>query len=187
VIAPSREAYLRVRRAARWLDYRISCLPFALDLGPAAFGAGSYVLARFDPGDREAAGWVEEAALEASHVPVRDEGDIRQARFLFFASSRSEVWPTGVAEAMAVGRPVVATWGGAASEFVGEAMSGFLSAPGDVKGLAANLDYLWGHPGESLFMGIQAREEAKELFGAVPHARGLLRVYLRASVSRLAV
>jgi len=187
VIAPSREAFARVRKKGKFLDYRVACLPFALDPGEAAFGAGSYALARLDPADRVAARWVEEAALAAPDVPVRDEGDVREARFLIYASSHPEAWPSGVAEALAVGRPVIATWGGAASEFVGEAVSGFLCAPGDTAGLAANMDYLWTHPGESLFMGIQAREEAKELFGAEAHAKTLIKLYLRAGASRLAV
>lgn len=187
VIAPSRVAYTRVRKKGKSLDYRVACLPFAVGLGEAAFGAGSYALARFDPADRVAARWIEEAALSAPDVPVRDEGDIREARFLIYASSQPEAWPLGVAEALAAGRPVIATWGGSASEFVGEAVSGFLCAPGDVRGLSANMDYLWKHPGESLFMGIQAREEAKELFGAEAHAKTLIKLYLRAGASRLAV
>jgi glycosyltransferase involved in cell wall biosynthesis len=88
---------------------------------------------------------------------------------------------------MAAGRPVIASWSGAASEFVGEAVSGYLYAPGDIAGLAANMDYLWNHPGEALFLGIQAREEAKRLFGVDEHAKSLLRLYLRAGASRLAV
>src|SRR5439155_22268796 len=106
----------------------------ALDLAETATGVGSYVLARFDPQDEDAARWVEEAAARLPDVPVRDEGDVRGARFLLYASSRPEAWPAGVAEAMAAGRPVIASWAGAASEFVGEAVSGFLYAPGDAAG-----------------------------------------------------
>jgi glycosyltransferase involved in cell wall biosynthesis len=187
VIAPSREAFGRVRKAGAALDYRVACLPFALDPGEVAVGAGSYALARTEPGDRDAARWVELAAQAALDVPVRDEGDLREARFLIYASSEPEAWPTGVPEALAAGRPVIATWGGAAGEYVGEAVSGFLCAPGDVAGLAASMEYLWNHPGEALFMGIQARDEAKEMFGAAAHARALLKLYLKAGASRLAV
>lgn len=187
VVAPSQEAMGRIRAAAPGLDYRISCLPFAVDLGESATGAGSYVLARVDPGDPVAREWIEEAAARVPDVPVRDDGNLRDARFFLSVSSRPEAWPVGVAEAMAAGRPVVASWGGAASEFVGEAVSGFLCAPGDTAGLASNMEYLWNHPGEALFLGIQAREEAKQLFGVEAHARSLLKLYLRAGASRLAV
>lgn len=187
VVAPSREALLRVRRAAPSLDYRVTRLPFALDPGEPALGAGSYALARFDPRDAAAARWVVEAAAALPDVPIRDEGDAREARFLIYASSEPEAWPAGVPEALAAGRPVIASWGGAASEFVGESVSGFLCAPGDVRGLAGNVEYLWNHPGEALFLGMQAREEAKSLFGAAAHARALLKTYLRAGASRLAV
>jgi len=185
VIAPSREAFLRVLGAAPSLDYRLTCLPFALDPGEAAIGAGTYVLGKAtDPG---AAAWLEEAAMLVPDIPVRDEGDVREARFMVYLSSSPEAWPSGVPEALAAGRPVIANWGGAASEFVGEAVSGFLSAPGDAAGLAANIEYLWNHPGEALFLGMQAREDAKADFGIEAHAKALLKLYFRAGASRLAV
>lgn len=187
VVAPSRGALGRVRDLAPRLDYRTSCLPFGLDFGEPAIGVGSFVLARFAPEDEGARRWIEEAAAQIPEVPVCDEGDVRDARFLLYASSRPEPWPAGVAEAMAAGRPVIASWGGAASELVGEAVTGFLCRPGDACGLAGSMEYLWHHPGEALFMGLQAREEAKHLFGMEPHARSLLRLYLRAGASRLAV
>jgi len=187
VIAPSREGFLRVRRAGPALDYRIACLPFAVDAGEPAFGAGSYVLCTHDPADLEAARWVQEAAYCVPDVPLRDEGDVHEARFLVHLSSKSEAWPSGVPEALAAGRAVVTSWGGAASEFVGEAVSGFLVAPGDVRGLAASIEYLWNHPGEALFMGIQARDEAREHFGPEAHMKALYKLYLKAGASRLAV
>ncbi len=185
VIAPSREAFGRFRTAAPFLDYRMTCLPFALDPGEAATGAGTYVLGRAT--DPKAAAWLEEAAALVPDIPVSDEGEVRDARFLVYLSSKQDAWAPGVAEALAAGRPVIASWGGAASEFVGEAVSGFLSAPGDVAGLAANIDYLWNHPGEALFLGMQARKEAKEHFGVEAHARALLKLYFRAGASRMAV
>jgi glycosyltransferase involved in cell wall biosynthesis len=187
VIAPSREAYLRLRRAAPSLDYRIACLPFALEPGEAAVGAGSFVLLTHDPADSDASRWAQEAAYLIPEIPLQGEGDIRQARFLVHLSSTSEAWPAGVAEALGAGRPVISSWGGAASEFVGEAVSGFLVAPGDVQGLAASVEYLWNHPGEALFMGIQARDEARENFGVQAHLKALYKLYLRAGVSRLAI
>lgn len=185
VVAPSRAALARVREAAPALDYRMTHLPYALDPGEPAVGAGTYVLAKSE--DPEAAAWLEEAAMLLPEIPIRGEGDVREARFLIYASSTPEAWPAGVPEALAAGRPVIASWGGAASEFVGETVSGFLCAPGDAAGLAGNVEYLWNHPGEALFMGIQARDSAKELFGVEPHAKELLKLYFRAGASRLAV
>ena len=100
---------------------------------------------------------------------------------------REESWPAGLAEAMAAGRAVIAGWNGAATEFVLEGVNGYLSAPGDVASLAAHLRFLWDQPDEAAKMGFASREEAKAHFGAEEQVRTLMRWYLRAGVSRLAV
>ena len=54
---------------------------------------------------------------------------------------------------MASGRAIVAGWNGAATEFVLEGVTGFLSAPGDVQSLATHIKYLWDQPDEAARMG----------------------------------
>jgi hypothetical protein len=188
IVVPSRVALNRVAGGGQGLDYRVGRLPYAMPITETAIDAvGSFALARLNPRDDRAARWLEDLAWRTSYVPVKTVGDPRLARFVIYLSSTGESWPAGVAEAMAAGRAVVATWGGAAPEFAVEGLTGFLSAPGDGDALAAHVTYLWDHPEEALRMGRAAREEAKEHFGAEAHARQLIRCYVRAGASRLAV
>jgi glycosyltransferase involved in cell wall biosynthesis len=150
-------------------------------------GAGDFVLALVDRKDKTARAWVAAAAALHPDIPVRFEGPVTEARFAISLSSTEEYWPSGLAEAMAAGRAVIAGWNGVATEFVLEGVTGFLSAPGDVPSLASHLRYLWDQPDESAKMGFASREEAKALFGGDEQVRTLLRWYLRAGVSRLAV
>jgi glycosyltransferase involved in cell wall biosynthesis len=131
--------------------------------------------------------WVERAAWDLPWLPLRTEGEPAEARFVVCASTRPESWPAGVAEAMAAGRPVIAPWQGAAPELVLEGVTGFLCAAGDVASLRSQMEYLWDHPEQALRMGEEARKQAKEHLGPDAHARTIVRWYLRAGVSRLAV
>jgi hypothetical protein len=187
VVAPSRVALDRIAGSGEGVDLRVGRLPYAIDRSPLPESYGAYALASVPAGDAVAAKWVEEAAWSLPFLPLRTEGDPREARFVIALSSGSEPWPGGVAEAMAAGRPVIAHWGGAASEFVLEGVTGFLSASGDVASLRAQMEYLWDHPEEARRMGAEASKHAKEHFDPEVHAKALIRWYLRAGVSRLAV
>lgn len=187
VVAPSRLALSRIAGSGESLDLRVGRLPYALDRAPRAEGYGSFALAIVAPGDDAAWKVVEEAAWSLPFIPLRTEGELPEARFVVCASSRPDAWPVGVAEAMAAGRPVIANWGGAAAEFVLEGVTGFLSASGDAASLRSQMEYLWDHPEEARRMGGEALKHAEEDFGPDAHARTLVRWYLRAGVSRLAV
>jgi len=67
-----------------------------------------------DRKDKTARKWVSETAALHPDIPIRLEGNISEARFLLYLSSRPEVWPAGVVEAMAAGRAVVTAWVGEA-------------------------------------------------------------------------
>jgi hypothetical protein len=187
VIAPTRAGLTRIAGALPGGDSRAGYLPYAVEIGDDEPGVGSFVLAVVGSRDRKARRWVEEAAAALPHLPVRWEGDPSEARFVISMASRPESWPRGVAEAMAAGRAVVAGWSGAAPEFVLEGVTGFLSAPGDVRSLVSHMAQLWDQPEEAILMGLAGRAEARGHFGAEGQARTLLQWYRRAGVPRLAV
>src|SRR5262245_13039060 len=185
VIAPSQRA--RASMAGQGPgDNLASWLPYPIEIGDDVPGPGDFVLAMVDRQARAARGWVRGASPRHRDIPIRFEGNPVGARFVIALSSREEVWPAGIAEAMAAGRAVVAGWNGAATEFVLEGVNGFLSAPGDVASLASHLRVLWDQPDEAARMGFASREEAKSHFGGEEQVRTLMRWYLSAGVSRLA-
>jgi glycosyl transferase family 1 len=186
VIAPTRKA--RAGMAGQGPgDNLASCLPYPIEIGDDVPGTGDFVLAMVDRKDRTARKWVDEARAIHPDIPVRYEGHPVEARFVISLSSREEIWPAGLAEAMAASRAVIAGWNGAATEFVLEGVNGYLSAPGDVTSLAAHLRFLWDQPDEAARMGFASRDEAKGHFGGDEQILTLMRWYLRAGVSRLAV
>jgi glycosyltransferase involved in cell wall biosynthesis len=81
-------------------------------------------------------------------------------------SLRADPFPTVVLEAMALGRPVVATRTRGPEESLDEGRTGLLVAPGDHVGLAGALDRLAGSPGLRDAIGRAAREEALEHYSA---------------------
>jgi hypothetical protein len=186
VIAPTQKA--RAGMAGQGPgDNLAACLAYPVEIGDDVPGTGDFVLAMVDRKDRTARQWVNQAGKLHPDIPIRYDGHAVDARFVISLSSRDEIWPAGLAEAMAAGRAVIAGWNGAATEFVLEGVNGYLSAPGDVTSLAAHLRVLWDQPDEAAKMGFASREEAKMHFGGEEQVRTLLRWYLRAGVSRLAV
>lgn len=186
VIAPSQKARARLGGQGPG-DNLASCLAYPVEIGDDVPGVGDFVLALADRRDRIARKWIAEASAQHPDIPVRFDGSPAEARFVISMSSQDEAWPTGLAESMASGRALVAGWNGAAAEFVLEGVNGFLSAPGDVASLATHLRFLWDQPDEAAKMGFASREEAKSHFGGEEQVRTLMRWYLRAGVSRLAV
>jgi len=69
-----------------------------------------------------------------------------------------------VTEAMASGRPVVATAVDGVVDVVEHGATGLLSEPGDPEGLAARVVWLLDHPEEAALMGKQARDLVRALF-----------------------
>lgn len=187
LIAPSPAALDHLRREEKGGAPSLVFLPYPIDIPEDIPGPGDYVLAHVGRRDRAARQWIEQASAMHRDIPIRFEGDPAEARFVISMSSTPELWPVGVAEAMAAARAVVAGWDGPASGFVLEGVTGFLSAPGDVKSLAGHLRYLWDQMDEVQQMGLAGREEARMHFGGEELVRSLLRWYLRAGVSRLAV
>jgi glycosyltransferase involved in cell wall biosynthesis len=72
--------------------------------------------------------------------------------------SRYEGFGMVYLEAMAHGKPVIATTAGAAHEFVCDAKTGFLVPPGDARQLADRLDLMMRQPARRRRMGRRAYE-----------------------------
>lgn len=82
----------------------------------------------------------------------------------FVSSSRSEGMPNAIAEALAAGKPVVATRVGGTPELVEDGVSGFLAEAGDAAGLAAAMRRMMElPPAERAALGAAGREHVARL------------------------
>src|SRR6266478_760904 len=90
------------------------------------------------------------------------------------ASRWGEVFGWVIAEAMAYGRPVVATRVGGIPEVVSERESGLLIDRGDVMALTENLLALIDDPGRRIAMGKAGREKVQMLFDLQKNVTQLL-------------
>ena len=82
------------------------------------------------------------------------------------------------AEAMACGKPVISTTGGALPEVVGNA--GLLVPPGDPRQLANGICYLLSNPGLQKELGTKARTRMVEMFNWKAAAENTVEVYKKA-------
>ncbi|MCD6520927.1 MAG: glycosyltransferase family 4 protein [Anaerolineae bacterium] len=94
-------------------------------------------------------------------------------------SSLQENAPMAIIEAMAAGKPVVATRVGGVPELVQEAETGFLVKVGDVQALAERLARLLADPALRRRMGQRAREVAWKRFSRERIARAYYALYQR--------
>ena len=77
-------------------------------------------------------------------------------------SLSGEAFPRAVIEAMAMGRPVVATDVGGTREAIVEGVTGFVVSPGDAEALADRIGRLAGNEAMRAAMGQAARRRAEE-------------------------
>jgi glycosyltransferase involved in cell wall biosynthesis len=116
---------------------------------------------------------------------VRLEGAVGQdamARYyagadVFCLPSFAEGVPVVLMEAMASGRPVVATRIAGVPELVEEGVSGYLVAPGNVEELADALERLSSSPGDRGTMGIAGRRKVVDDFDAQHCATELAKLF----------
>lgn len=112
------------------------------------------------------------ARVEAEGLPVELVGFVDDVpAFLgrtgvFVVPSRSEGLGLVAVEAMAAGRPVVASRTGGLPEVVVDGETGLLVAPEDPDGLARAIRMLLADPERSARMGAAGRERARALFSA---------------------
>ena len=88
-----------------------------------------------------------------------------------------EPFGRGVAEAMAVGKPVVAARNGGIPEIVEHDVTGLLVTPGDVRGFSTAVLRLLRDPELRQRLGIAARLRAESLFPVDQHAEQVLDAY----------
>src|SRR5712692_12111612 len=94
------------------------------------------------------------------------------------ASVEPEPWGLVVAEAMAAGRPVIASAAGGPVEMITSGEDGLLVEPGGPEDLAAAIESLLRDPQRRQAMGESARLRAFEFFDAA-HAAAVLSTALR--------
>jgi glycosyltransferase involved in cell wall biosynthesis len=88
-----------------------------------------------------------------------------------------EGFPNVIAQAMAHGRPVVATRIGVIPEIVEDGVTGILCRPGDVQQLATAIDRLWHDPVFGRSLGSRGRQAAERRFAPDVVNETLMRVY----------
>jgi glycosyltransferase involved in cell wall biosynthesis len=106
-----------------------------------------------------------------------DMPEVYASLTLFVLPSLCEAMPMSVLEAMAAGRPVVATRVGSVTRLVVQGETGLLVEAGDVDGLASAIVKLLRDPGQAARMGLNARVRAESRFSARVMARGYFNLY----------
>jgi glycosyltransferase involved in cell wall biosynthesis len=100
-----------------------------------------------------------------------------QAADVYLHPARADTFPTTVLEALACGRPVIASDVGGIPEQVGEGETGHLVPVGDAGGMAAAIIALLRDGGRRLAMGARAAEVARARFDARRHVEATLDWY----------
>jgi glycosyltransferase involved in cell wall biosynthesis len=81
-------------------------------------------------------------------------------------TSRNEGSPVALIEAMAAGRPVVATLVGGVPDVVQDGVSGILVGVGDAEGLASAVEQLIKDPARRRIMGETGRQRVQQVYSA---------------------
>jgi glycosyltransferase involved in cell wall biosynthesis len=94
--------------------------------------------------------------------------------------SEAEAMPMSLLEAMALGRPVIATDVGGNAEVVSHGETGYLLAPGDERALARAMIELAGDPARADEMGAAGRRRQRERFTGERMVEGYIGAFERA-------
>lgn len=132
-------------------------------------------------------------ALEALHALARDygiadrvtireycndvPGFLRELDVFVQPSLRPDPLPTTILEAMASGKPVVATAHGGANEMVIDNVTGVLTKPGDAAALAGAIVRLLRDPATRASMGAAGRDRVGRDFSPMAFSAAYLRLY----------
>lgn len=111
---------------------------------------------------------------EKSHNKIPDW---LNASDIFVFPSHSEGLPNAVIEAMACGKPVIATKVGGIPEAVQDGKSGILIEKGDIKALSNAINYLIRNKQTRISMGNKGREIIEKKFIWDNHSRSLRKIY----------
>ncbi len=130
--------------------------------------------------------------LEALRAEARQKGLAESVRFLgrrddaraFLAAadivvnpSDVEGLPVAVLEAMALGRPIVATAVGGVPDLIINEKTGLLTEPGDANGLADAIGRLLARPDWATALGAEAKVAVERDHGLEPMVRAVEQVY----------
>jgi glycosyltransferase involved in cell wall biosynthesis len=107
-------------------------------------------------------------------------GVYRGARFVVVPSTRFDMCPMAIVEAMGYGLPVIASRAGGLPELVEDEVTGLLFNPGDTEDLARKMHELWADPDRCSVMGQAAWERAGREFAEDTYFRRLMAIYERA-------
>jgi glycosyltransferase involved in cell wall biosynthesis len=107
----------------------------------------------------------------------RDAARLASTFDVFVVSSLYEGLGRALTEAMASGRPIVATAVNGVPDLVEPGSTGLLAAPSDPEALAECVRWMLDHPEEARRMGKQARARVVDAFGPSTMAKMLDRLY----------
>jgi len=96
---------------------------------------------------------------------------------LILASTSPEPFGRVLIEAMAAGKPVIATDAGAAREIIEDGVQGLLVPPGDAGAMARAIIHLLTHRDEAALMGQRGQSRARDRFGTQQYVAGVQSVY----------
>jgi glycosyltransferase involved in cell wall biosynthesis len=99
-------------------------------------------------------------------IPPTEIGEWYERASVVAAPSRREGYGVAVREAMAWGRPVVASNVGGLTDAVEDGVTGLLVEPGDIQGLRRAIERLLGDPDLRADLGAAARERAPRFAAA---------------------
>jgi glycosyltransferase involved in cell wall biosynthesis len=109
----------------------------------------------------------------------RDILALMQSFEIFAFASYLEGLGTAILDAMALGKPVVATRTGGIPEAVQDGITGLLVSPRDPRALAEALGYLLRHPEHAKTLGVAGRQRVEQHFTVERMAGHTLQVYER--------
>ena len=142
-------------------------------IGAALFGEDEYdqEIRRF-PGQLGIQDYVEFSGFRDDIQPTIAELDL-----LVHASTTAEPFGQVIIEAMAAGKPVIATNGGGVPEIVDDGRTGFLVPMADAKAMAAAICKILSNPVRAKIMGMRARLRVADRFTIEQTARRVEAVY----------
>lgn len=142
-------------------------------------------------GDGPLESWLKQQAAELSLIPHciftgarSDVADLLSVLEIAVLPSRSEGLPFAMLEAMALGKPVVATRVGGNAEAIEEGKTGLLTPPEDSVAIADAIAFLLEHSDEAARMGELGRQRVREQFSLTRMVTELERVYTLALEDR---
>ena len=117
----------------------------------------------------------------ASLLGQRSSADVyahmAQASYLVLPSIGFEQFPRVIAEAFALGLPVIASARGSLSNLIQEGQTGLLFAPGDPEALAGCLRWAESNPEALLAMGVQCKAAYDARFSPATNLQSLIAIY----------